>query len=92
MQGAYVDHITSTNGQHFKNLAWNGRGITVSEGVPIRELRERAWEQSNIRDGPLEGAESQLQLMTAQRVHSHIPSVLLQFYCDHSAPLNLPAI
>ena len=49
MQGAYEDHITSTNGSHFKNL-WQ-KGIPFDDHVPLEQLKERAWEQKNIRGG-----------------------------------------
>eukprot|EP00930_Biecheleria_cincta_P001834 TRINITY_DN102923_c0_g1_i1.p1 TRINITY_DN102923_c0_g1~~TRINITY_DN102923_c0_g1_i1.p1 ORF type:complete len:588 (+),score=52.26 TRINITY_DN102923_c0_g1_i1:134-1897(+) len=49
MQGSYVDHITSTNGSHFKNLYQ--RNIPCGDGVPIAHLRETAWEQISIRGG-----------------------------------------
>jgi len=49
MQGAFVDHITSTNGSHFKNL-WQ-KNLPFDDGVPIEELKQRAWEQTNVRGG-----------------------------------------
>ena len=49
MQGAYEDHITSTNGSHFQNL-WQ-KGIPFEDRVPLEALKDRAWEQKNIRGG-----------------------------------------
>lgn len=49
MQGSYADHITSTNGSHYANLY--KRGVPFTDGVPVEELRQTAWQQINIRGG-----------------------------------------
>lgn len=49
MQDSFVDHITSTNGSHFKALYQ--RNIPCADGVPIAHLRETAWQQISIRGG-----------------------------------------
>ena len=48
-QGTYVDHVTSTNGSHFKNLYQ--KGIHFVDDCPIEELRETAWQQINLPKG-----------------------------------------
>ena len=49
MQGCYADHITSTNGSHFRNLYM--RGLPFSDIVRIPVLREFVWEQKNLHGG-----------------------------------------
>ena len=49
MQGSYTDHVTSTNGSHFKHL-WQ-RTKLFKDGVPLERTRKHAWEQANIPGG-----------------------------------------
>ena len=49
MQGSYTDHVTSTNGSHFKHL-WQ-RTKLFKDGEPLERTREHAWEQINIAGG-----------------------------------------
>ena len=49
MQGSYTDHVTSTNGSHFKHL-WQ-RTKLFKDGVPLERTRKNAWEQANIPGG-----------------------------------------
>ena len=74
MQGAYVDHITSTSGFHFKNLYQ--RNIRCEDGFPIVELRKRAWEQVIIRGGAVKFNHLDWEILMCKGIPPPSPGLL----------------